>query len=355
MTTSDNKVYHQCPVDMTLFSGSVKVDDAEYEVPVDILKKLSKSLGFSYDMFLSLASVDLNLASELIARTANDKSLEEITVLLDTEENLVTDYSGDKNRSLVLNSDFIKTVERIVSTSDEVKISSEYYDKKSTTSSIIVKKVAPVTVEETTLTMVTPVNYSVGVLLVNEESNGSYTRLVIYVDDQPLYLPASFYNSTAARFNRSTSSPLGALEVLALKVVEDLRDDSLVGRIKDLHYRYRYNKGLSLSYEEYNSLLKTIRKIPTVIDNEISLDSLTREYYGFENKYINMEEQKVSYLWRCTAVSSLTLESMLSKVVDLLNSLYAPLPEYYKVRELLGSYISTNRMVSEIAKTPSEE
>ena len=353
MNVSTNRSYIKYPIekDSSLFDGYITSEIGEdYVVNTGLLKRLARSLGFSYDTYITLSNLNIDTARSLVFQLSSHANVGTIYLLVDEDKKIVLDYSLDQDRSPLLNSEFIKTVERLSTTVDHVKLSEIYYSPESNISSVIVDRVEPITVEEKFVDKDSNlIDYRVGILVVNEETNGAYTRLVVYVNGQPIYLPSNLYNSTTSRFKRSTSSTLEALEVLLLKVFDDLREDELRGRVSDLHYKYRQNKNLLVSYEEYNSLLKNIRKIPTIINEEIPLDDILSKYYMFEEEYGDIEDQKSSYLWRCTAIGDMTLGNLLSITTKLLNDLYAPYPEYYRVREMIGEYISTNRMVSEIA------
>jgi len=322
-----------------------------YEVDVSVLNRLSKDLGVPYDLYQTVFRINEDSASAMIEYLSLKNKHPKVVLLLDDEEMKVLDYSLDYERTPVLNADFIDKVQSLASTSSDVVVSEVYYHKSDKVASIILKKKQPITVEEKYENKASKfTDYDIGILLVNDETNSVYTRLVCYVEGQPLYLPASYYNSTSTRYKRSTSSSLEALEVLVLKIIDDIRDNDLVRKVQELHYKYRVNKDTLVTYEEYNSLVKSMRKIPTIIEDNSLLNEILVQYEDFENRYINIEDQKSSYIWRCTAIGAMTIGALLSITSKVLSDISAPANEYYSVRELLGSYLSTDRIVEEIAK-----
>ena len=347
----DNKKYVRCRVseecDSKVFNGYLE----NYEVDIDLLQRLSKDLGFSYDLYQTLSNIDEKAASTMVTSMSMHNKHPEVVFLVDEEEKRVIDYTLDYERLPILNSEFVHRVSSLADTSDAIEISEYYYCKEDKTSSIILKKKSPIIIEEKYEGKASKfIEYSVGVLLVNDEVGSASTRLVLYVDGQPLYLPASYYNTTTSRYRRSTDSSVAALEVLMLRIIDDLRDDALHSKIYDLHFRYRANKYILASYEEYNTLLRVMRKIPTIIEDNSFLEALLSKYEEFEKKYTHLEDQKSSYIWRCTALSDIPVGALVSITSQILTDLSAPAIEYFAVRELLGAYVSTNRIAEEIAK-----
>lgn len=349
MELFNNKKYIHCKLseDASIFSGYFQ----DYEVDVDILKRLAKSLGFSYDLYSTLATINDASAEALVKSMSKQYQIDSVFLLVDDESKTVISYSLDSDRTPVLNSEFVKRVSSLSDTSEDIELTEIYYHKDDIISSIILKKKSPIIIEEKYEGKDSKfIEYPVGILLVNDETNSVYTRLVLYVEGQPLYLPASYYNATNTRYKRSTSSSIDALEVLVLKIIDDLRTDNLMSKMQDFHYRYRINKQVLASYEEYNSVLRTMRKIPTIIEDNSFLETLLEKYENFERKYSHLEDKKSSYIWRCTAISDSTVGALVSVTACILTDVNAPAMEYFNIRDLLGAYISTNRIVEEIAK-----
>lgn len=334
--------------DPSIFSGYWN----NYEVSLDLLEKLSRDLGFSYKLYSNLFSISKDSAYSLVKSMSLHSNHPSIYLLLDDENMKVLWYSLDSDRSPILNFDFATIVTRLVDTEKSLELSDVYYHQDDTISSVIVKKTSPITIEEKYEGKDSKfIDYEVGILLVNDENNNTYSRLVIYVAGQPLYLPASYYSSTTSRYKKSTSSSSESLEVLLLKVIDDLRGDTLFSKLYEFHYRYRSNKNILVSYEEYNTVLRTMRKIPTIIEDGSYLEKLLQKYEDFEKKYARFEDQKSSYIWRCTAMSDdVTIGALITSTSQILTDVDAPSLEYFAIRELLGAYISTNRIADEIAK-----
>lgn len=313
-----------------------------------ILQRLAKDLGFTYDLYTTLLSISLPAATSLVNSMSKQSNHTEITLLVDEEK--VLGYSLEAPRTPVLNNEFVDRTLSLVETSDSVEVSEVYYHPEDTISSIIIKKVKPITIEEKYEGKDSKfIDYDIGILLVNDELSTTYSRLVMYIDGHPLYLPASYYNSTISRYKRSTGSSIEALEVLILKIIDDLREDELLNKIQDLHYRYRANKSILATYEEYNTVMKTMSRIPTIIDDKSYMESLVSKCENFERKYVKMDSQKSSYIWRCTATSNTSIYDLISITISILKDMCAPPIEYANIRELLGSYISTDRIATEIA------
>ena len=346
---SENKLYKRCNLQegSDIFRGYID----NCILSTDLLSRLAKDLGFSYDLYLTLDTIDKNASDTLIKSMSTHSRHTDIVLLADKENSEIIDYTLESERLPVLNSDFIKRVTSLAETSDSISISDIYYHKDDKISSIILKKNDPIKVEVSFEGKDSTIyEYQIGVLIVNDEVNNTYSRLVLYVEGQPLYLPASYYNTTTSRYRRSTSNSLEALEVLLLKVIDDLREDELLYKIQELHYRYRANKNILASYEEYNTVLSVMRKIPSIIEDNSFLESLLSKYEDFEKKYTKLEDQRSSYVWRCTALSDITIGALVSITSKILSDLNAPSIEYFRVRELLGNYVSTSRIAEEIAK-----
>lgn len=344
-----NKKYEKCNLseDPTIFYGCYD----KYEASYDLLKRLARDLGFSYDLYRTLYNISREAADSLVTSMSKQSNLKEIFLLLDEENAQVVDYSLDSSRAPILNSDFISRVSSLAETSSDISMTEVHYLPSDKISSVIIKRVAPIVVEENYITgSVVPHEYNIGILLVNDEANSAYTRLVLYLDDQPVYLPSSYYNSTTTRFKRSTNNSSESLEVLVLKIIDDLRGEDLLEKIKEFHYRYRANKDIAATYEEYNTLLRTMRKIPTVIEDNSVLEDLIHKNENFERHYSTLDDKKSSYIWRCTAIGDITIGALVSITSNILKEIAAPPIEYFPVRELLGTYVSTNRIVQEIAK-----
>lgn len=322
-----------------------------YEVSEEVLTNLAKSLGLSYNFYLKLASLDRETAHHVISLRAKQEKCEDILLLIDEETKSCVNYSLDTERPPILNSNFFEIVMSLLETTKEVSVSESYYHKDDPISYFILKRNQTMDIIEKYTNKSEVSNpYELGIVLINDERYYTYTRIVLYENGQPLYLPASYYNSSTSRYVKSTSSTRDALEVLTLKVIDDLRGDNLYNKLYEFHFKYRAAKQVIVSYEEYSSVLKALRKIPSVIEEPSYIDSFIALGEQFDHKYAQIEDQKSSYLWRCTAMSMLTLESMVNKVADILNNVNAVPIEYFAVRELLGYYISTNRNAVEIAK-----
>lgn len=349
MDINENKVYVKCNiVSDDIFKGVYSVNSIDLKV----MERLSKDIGFSYDLYCTLASIDQSVADNLVSSMCKKSKLNDITLLIDTEISQVIGYSLDSERVPVLNLDFLKRVNSLVdANSSDVKIVETQYSPERTTASIIMKRVTPVQVEEkNTEKGSTFTEYEVGVILTNDELNSVSCRLVLFVEGHPLYLPASYYTSSTSRYRRSTANSLDALDVLTLKVIEDLREFTFAEKLSTLHYRYKANKNIAVTYEEYKALLRTMRKIPDIIEDNNYLDPLVSKYDNFEQKYAGVEDQESSYIWRCTALGDLTIGALVYITVKILYDLAADPATYTEIRELLGTYISTHRIVEEIAK-----
>lgn len=351
MSLSTTKSYIRYPLkDPSLFNGCV---DHKYDVPEDVIKKLSKELGFSYDLYRTLLSIDEDTSKKLLNSMSRQNNKDEAILLVDGES--VIGYTIDSDRLPILNTDFLDRVKSLVETSDSVMLDEIVYDKESTISSVIIKKTAPIIVTEKYENKPDKqISYDIGILLVNDELGTTSSRLVVYINDQPVYLPASVYSTSTTRYKRSTSNSLEALEVLMLKSIDDLRDDMLTSKIYDMHLRYRYNKNIVVTYEEYNELLRLMRKIPDIIEDNSYLDPLTSMYDEFERKYMNLVDQKSSYIWRCTALGDMTIQKLIETACSILRDVNFPTIDYFNVRERLGAYISTHRIAEDIAKDTSE-
>ena len=120
-----NKRYVICDLseDTSLFKGYYE----DYEIDVDILSKLSKSLGFSYDLYTALFRVDKNSADIMVKSMMSQNNIDKIVLLLDEENMRVINYSLDSERVPVLNKEFINRVKSLSETCEELDLSEIYY------------------------------------------------------------------------------------------------------------------------------------------------------------------------------------------------------------------------------------
>lgn len=344
----NNKSYVRNPLpDSTLF----RIAEQTSENEISLLKQLSKDLGFSYELYCEIAILSTETADKFLTNVCRAKKVEEVVFLVDKNTQKLG-YTLDTSRLPILNYEFLARVISLSETCSDIELKSISYNPDSSISSVIVKRKTPISIEEKFLNKDSEyTEYEVGILLTNDELSGTSARLVIYINGQPLYLPSSYYTSSTARYKKSTSDSVEALEVLMLRVIDDLRDDNLVERIQNLHYRYLENQKVSATYEEYRAVLRTLRRIPEIIENNELLAPLVSPYdTNFEEKYSGIEDQQSSYVWRCTALSDLTIANLLDITTTILNNLVEDSSDYTTIRELLGSYISTPRIVREIAK-----
>lgn len=339
----DNKKYITCSLieSPEIFKGYVD----NYYIQTEILNRLAKDLGFSFELYETLNNISESAASDIVVSMCKKSKHTTVNFLIDLESDEVLGYSLD-DRLPLLNDEFMKRVTSLIETSKEIKIIESHYLKEDTKSSVLIKKLDPVTIDYHS----SVASYYIGILIVNDEKETTYCRLVVFIEGNPIYLPASYYNTTINRYKRSTGNSAEALEVLILKVIDDLREDELKYKLSDFHLKYRVNKDILATYEEYNNVLRTMMKIPSIIEDRSFLESLSSKYEEFEKRYSNLDDQKSSYIWRCTAIGDLTIGALAHDIFCILEGLGAPISEYFSIRELLGTYLSTDRIVAEIAK-----
>lgn len=315
------------------------------EISDEILAKVSRDLGFSFDLYNTLSNIDSSLADQLVLAMCKKSQRTEIAYLVDRSHHAALGYALDTERLPMMNEEFIKRVRSLAETSNEIKVDEIYLTSDDRLASVMIKKVEPLVVDLGSSQ--TP--YHIGVLLVNNELDSAYCRLAVYEDGQPVYLPASYYNLSSNRYKKSTGSSDEAIEVLMLRIIDDLRETALLEKVQNYHLICRKNKEITVSYEEYNTLLRAMMKIPSIIDDRSFLEKLTDRYNDFEKKYAHLDDQKSSYIWRCTAMGELNIGTLVHLTSAILGELGAPVMEYYRVRETLGNYLSTKRIASEIA------
>lgn len=356
MNGYNNKSYVTYKVSDDLFSGYVTYKDEEYEFPVELMQKLCKELGFSYELYLTLVSINKDTATSLVNSMSSRSNHPEVILLLEDNSKSVIGYTLDMDREPILNDEFISHINRIITSSDAIEIGEIQYTEMDTTASVFIKKNDPIIIEEKYEGKDPILNpYKIGVLMINDELGTVSCRLAVYIHDQLIYLPASTYSLSTSRYKRSTSSSAEALDVLILRVIDDLRDYALEPKINDMHLRYRYNKNVVVSYEEYNTILNTMKKIPSIIEDNSFLSPLVDMYNDYERRYMNLTDKKSSYIWRCTALGDITMDMLLSKTCGILSELNAPAAECFNIRDLLGYYVTTPRIFEDIAKGSIKE
>lgn len=346
LNLEDNKVWSECNLlEHPQMFREEQLDGASIEVKV--LENLSKDLGLSYNLYSSICSLDEQLADRLVSTMVLKTGHSSVSFLRDVESNKILGYTLDSSRTPISNYEFLYRLNsQVEASSDVVSIEEYYISEEDNISTVLISRNDPIEIKSAH----SEGKYKVGVLFVNDEFSNTYCRLVVYIGGQPLYLPASYYNTSSSRYRRTTSDSKESLDVMILKVIDDLRSDVLYNKIYDMHFRYRANKELVASYEEYSELLNNFLRIPTVVEDRGLADPIILRRGDFEEKYDSLDEHTSSYLWRCTATSENTIGSLLELTTSLLNDIKAPNIEYFRIREILGSYVGTQRVASEIAK-----
>lgn len=319
---------------------------SHYAMSEELLISLSKELNFSYNLYKKLEIVSEELSSLYLSEVLSTTSLN-VTLLLDEDSESVLGYRLNLDRLPILNSEFLHRVASLVEGS-ELQITESF--SEGTTSYVIIQG-DPVSL----ILDGVEVSYKVGIFLVNNELDSTYSRLVLYIEDYPFYLPASYYNATSSRFKKTTNSPEEALDVLVLKILDDLRSENLFNKYIKFHYQYEKNKFSLVSYEEYRRVLHSLRKLSPVIEEPSLLENFDKISETFELKYKELDKKKNSYIWRCTAFSDLrwmeliNLTTSVLKSIDLTRSV-ENFSETQELRELLGNFISTSCVEEEIAE-----
>lgn len=333
-----------------VFNGYI--DD--YEIPESVLVRLSKDLGLPLSLCTTLSDIGYEHSiDDLIHTQSVKKKMPEITILKDDMTKKILGYTYNPERPPVLNEDFIHRYESTLEMSKDIFTEVErYYLENDTKSTVLIKKVDPLTVRVGHSDgSIDEYSYEIGVYIINDELDTTYCRLAVFLDGNPIYLPATMYNLTASRYNKSTDSSKDALEVLLLRLQDDLRGEELLGKLTDFHTKYVWNTALQVSYEEYKRISTQVLKIPTTEGNKSYLESLSLTYEDFENRYSNIEERGSAYIWRCTAfIENGTIGALVYSILELLKSLGAPSDEYESIRYTLGEILSNKCIASEIAK-----
>jgi len=329
-----SKVYNKCKLSDVLYNDDLSIDN---KVVSTLLRKYSGMRFSTIDDILAKTNREfiINLANVLVPG--------ELTFLV-SDKNVLGITEGD--RDPVLNTVFVSTVKtHIVNTNLEI---SEIYSKSDTSSSILLKRTTPITVELDNKSY----DYTVGVLLENDELSNAHARLVMYMDDIPVYLPLSNYSLTNARYRKTTGSDIEALEVLMLRVVDDFREDMLVDRVLGFHKKLSKLTSITATYEEYKSLLDSINKAIISMEGyseDVTIDDNMLDY--FTANYGDVDIHSKSFLWRCTAIAPNSVMAIITEALNILNQHKDLVGDYASgVRELLGEYISTRRISQEIAK-----
>ena len=131
---NDHKNYQSCSI-LDIYSGTL-----DYEISEDIMKKLSRELGFSYDLYLTLAAVNHEAALTLLKSIIKQS---DILLLVDCDTDVVYGYTLETERKPILNSQFMSTVRSLLETTDQLIISEPNYSEESTISAVILRKKEP--------------------------------------------------------------------------------------------------------------------------------------------------------------------------------------------------------------------
>lgn len=309
---------------------------------------LCRFVGLSPSLNRGLYSTDKDLWYKVLNKLYQYHHKEEVILLLSKNSVDNCSYSvkgicNNSSRESITTKCFIDKVLSYFETYPEIEISDIEFSNLDTKSSVILLSKEEYLFKDK--------KFRIGVAVFNDETSNSYTRMVIkYTDSDYYYLPSKIYNLSSSRYDKTTSSSMESLEILLLRVVEDMTSSILSEKIDYIIDRMYNSYESKLSYNEFNRALVLIRNVYTAsdVDGDIINDivSLFDKFDTFETTY---GQKNHDYLWQCTAFSDYSVGDIL-EVLDSLYKEYTLYPEnVIFLRELLGEYLISPRVCETIA------
>lgn len=325
----------------------------KYLIPKSMLEMYAKDVGLSIHLYKMIHTANPEAANSIYEACRKAKGIEFTDLLVD-ESGGVYGYLNnvEESRLPILNLLFNNYV--ISSVSDYLDVVENYYLDPETKSYVLLKrrtplKIVPRSVEGThSVEGTEEFEYSIGVLVTNDELYNVSCRLVLFIDDQPVYLPASQYSVTNTRYNKTTENSYEALQVVMLRVIEDLTTENLSSKLVQMHYMLEKAKSTEVTYEEYNTVLRELSKLViTAGAAEEDIAAVSSMIDDFEQDYPYIEEKRSSYIWRCSALSDKDMYQLVTATLQVLRKFH--FSDVQDIRNLLGTYITTNRIATELA------
>ena len=345
----DNKFYASVNLlehKEVLSSNSLLYEGNHYEVPMPIVETICKNSGIPATLMNILKRNNPELLISNILSGCDYYYKGNLNFLIENDR--VLSVSFNKNTPL-LNKKFISIMESTLEDySDIVSISSLSYDVNSLESSITIYPTEGFVYNNT--------SYNLGVVFENDELDTISCKLLSKLGDIEFYLPSKYFNLSASRYMRTSKDMEEALRQLIIRVLESIQDrDRWFSLILEVDICIRNCKKIKVTYEEYKNVIKLLNKISS--DSDINEDeyediknSLDSEFLNdFVSNYPAIDEKKNSYIWRCSALSELSIYDLVMFVNDWKNSkVFYPSCDK-DIMRLIGDFIMLERVSMNLA------
>lgn len=350
--TKDTSFYEEVDVsDLHIDDEYLSIYNSNYGdiyITDSMKDSLCKYVGLSSSINKGLYDTDKDLWYQVVTKLYKYYSKSTVMLLVSSSDDGKYYVKGICNspRELLINSEFINKVINYFEDSCDIDIADIGYTNGLTTSHIIVE-FNKLYDDPSTNKL-----FKFGVVFRNDELNGTYCRLVMsYTDGTIYYLPSKYYNTTISRYFKNTVDSKEALEMVMLKVMEDLTSGSFEDKVDLLRSLLISSKDKCLSrmeFERVKALLSNVCSTSEISDEEYS-DVLKEldNFDDYEDLYGSIEND---YLWKCTAIGGTTLFDIM-KVVSSISKNHQFYPEDENlIREFLGEYLTVPRVCQVLAK-----
>lgn len=351
--TKDNSFYKEVDVSNLKFDGEFLTIHDEHDLGdiyiTDLMKdSLCKFVGLSSSINKGLYSTDKELWYKVLTKLYNYYSKSSIILLVSEDSEDHRYYVKglcNSTRELLTNVSFINSIIKYYNQYDNITITDIGYTRDLVNSHVVVTC-------DTVHKDVNDKEFTIGVVFRNDELNGTYCRMVInYSDGIMYYLPPKYYNVTTSRYMKTTADSKEALEIVMLRVFEDLTSDvfeSRLGELMNLIGSSKYKFISRMEYERTKSLLSNVSSSSDISDEEYNdiLEDLS-SIDDFETIYGSIEND---YLWKCTAIGGTSLYDLLELVGSISKDHQFYPEDNNLLREFMGEYLTIPRVCQLLAK-----
>lgn len=316
----------------------------------DVKNAICRYVGMSASLAKYLSGQDQSFWKEALTRLYKYKDKESITLLVQEDS---TGFRVVKNvtmsdRQPMTNVNFIDRVYEYFSTSESLEIADIVYDSSSIESYVVLRVLG-----------LTPMDggdrsWTLGFVFRGDETGGISCRLAIVPSEGSdiIYLPAKMYNLTSTRYDKTTHCTEESLDMLMLRVLEDveLNETFLEDKWAEVLARKVVLKETEISLLEFTQLRNTISNacyMSNMSEEEVSQVLEKIEEFDDYNKIYG--DLKSDYLWRCTAFSNHNFTEILEMVGNITSSHVFYPQALSQIRYLLGEYVMLPRLHSMVA------
>lgn len=304
-------------------------------------------VGMSPSLNKCLYEIDEGLWRDALNKLYKYHHKETIRMLISTSNgNSIVKGLVTTDREPVLARAFINDTVKFFDIYTEVEVSEILYEPDTNISSVTVLLVKKAEYN------VRP--YRLGVVFTNNELDSITARLVMKYDDGDYYyLPSKMYNLSSSRYAKTTSTSSEALNILLVRVSEDLLGTAISEKESFVTSRILESANKKITLQEYSALVTTLSNMSYESQlDESEIEDILSEVSTLNDFETIYNTLRSDYLWKCTALSGNSFDDMF-RVIDTLPSSHVFYPRCLPyLRDLLGDYLMNVRICQMLANKP---